>query len=211
MYRVLICDDHPVTRAGIREFLEEDPRIAHVGESATADEALARIRQEPWHLVLLDICMPGRSGLDVIAGIRAAGNGVKVLIVSSLPERQLAIPALRAGADGFLAKADAPRDLLHAVRMVIAGGRFLSPALVEVLAEELCDENRKRPAHDQLSAREFQVLCKLASGRTLRIIAEEIGLNIKTVRACRTRILRKMRFSANADITVYAYREGLIP
>ncbi len=194
MYRVLICDDHPVARAGLRAFLETDPLIRSVGECATTTELLASVRALAWDLVVLDICMPGRSGIDAIKDIRSLSEGTRILMVSFLPDSQMAIPVLRAGADGYLSKADDPRGLLMAVHRLMAGKRYVSSPVTEVLAANL-DEARDRAAEEQLTPREFAVLAKLASGRSLRAIADDLGICLKTVRDCRTRILRKMRFN----------------
>lgn len=209
MSRVLIADDHAVVRAGFRQFLEADPTISAVGEAASGNETLDCLRRQDWDLVLLDIHMPDRSGLDVLRYIQTGHPGVRVLVMSGLPEQQYAVNVLRAGASGYLSKDSSPDELMKAVRAVLAGRRYISTALAEILVADLDGESDK-PLHARLSAREFQIFCKLAAGRGVSDIANELSLSVKTVSTYRSRILEKMSFSANADITSYALRNGLI-
>ena len=209
MSRVLIADDHAVVRAGFRQFLEADPTISAVGEAASGNETLDCLRRQDWDLVLLDIHMPDRSGLDVLRYIQTGHPGVRVLVMSGLPEQQYAVNVLRAGASGYLPKDSSPDELMKAVRAVLAGRRYISTALAEILVADLDGESDK-PLHARLSAREFQIFCKLAAGRGVSDIANELSLSVKTVSTYRSRILEKMSFSANADITSYALRNGLI-
>lgn len=209
MSRVLIADDHAVVRAGFKQFLEADPAISAVGEAASGNETLDCLRRQDWDLVLLDIHMPDRSGLDVLRYIQTGHPGVRVLVMSGLPEQQYAVNVLRAGASGYLSKDSSPDELMKAVRAVLAGRRYVSTALAEILVADLDGESDK-PLHARLSAREFQIFCKLAAGRGVSDIANELSLSVKTVSTYRSRILEKMSFSANADITSYALRNGLI-
>ncbi len=209
MSRVLIADDHAVVRAGFKQFLEADPTISAVGEAASGNETLDCLRRQHWDLVLLDIHMPDRSGLDVLRYIQTGHPGVRVLVMSGLPEQQYAVNVLRAGASGYLSKDSSPDELMKAVRAVLAGRRYVSTALAEILVADLDGESDK-PLHARLSAREFQIFCKLAAGRGVSHIANELSLSVKTVSTYRSRILEKMSFSANADITSYALRNGLI-
>ena len=209
MSRVLIADDHAVVRAGFKQFLEADPTISVVGEAASGNETLDCLRRQDWDLVLLDIHMPDRSGLDVLRYIQTGHPGVRVLVMSGLPEQQYAVNVLRAGASGYLSKDSSPDELMKAVRAVLAGRRYISTALAEILVADLDGESDK-PLHARLSAREFQIFCKLAAGRGVSDIANELSLSVKTVSTYRSRILEKMSFSANADITSYALRNGLI-
>ncbi|MGO8828843.1 MAG: response regulator [Steroidobacteraceae bacterium] len=209
MSRVLIADDHAVVRAGFKQFLEADPAISAVGEAASGNETLDCLRRQDWDLVLLDIHMPDRSGLDVLRYIQTGHPGVRVLVMSGLPEQQYAVNVLRAGASGYLSKDSSPDELMKAVRAVLAGRRYVSTALAEILVADLDGESDK-PLHARLSAREFQIFCKLAAGRGVSHIANELSLSVKTVSTYRSRILEKMSFSANADITSYALRNGLI-
>jgi len=209
MAKVLIADDHAVVRAGLRQFLEEDRSITEIGEASTGREALEALRAGRWDLLILDINMPDRSGLDILSHIRAAGYNTRVLVMSGLPERQYALNVLRAGARGYLSKEGAPDELLKAVRAILDGRRYVSPALAELLVAEL-DQDADKPLHARLSEREFQVLCKLAAGRAVSDIAGELCLSVKTVSTYRTRVLDKMHLETNADLTTYALRNGLI-
>jgi DNA-binding NarL/FixJ family response regulator len=206
---VLIADDHAVVRAGIRQFLQEDAAIKEIGEAATGRETLDQLRAREWDLVLLDINMPDRSGLDVLRHIQSGHPQVRVLVLSGLPERQYALNVLRAGAAGFLAKDAAPEELMKAVHTVLAGRRYVSASLAELLVSDL-DGNQDKPLHDGLSTREFQIFCKIAAGRGVSEIANELSLSVKTVSTYRTRILEKMKFTTNADLTSYALRSGII-
>lgn len=209
MATVLIADDHAVVRAGLRQFLEEDRGITEIGDASTGREALDALRQRRWDLLILDINMPDRSGLDILSHIRAAGFSTRVLVMSGLPERQYALNVLRAGARGYLSKDGAPEELLKAVRTILEGRRYVSPGLAELLVSEL-DQDIDKPLHARLSEREFQVLCKLAAGRAVSDIAGELCLSVKTVSTYRTRVLEKMHLETNADLTTYALRNGLI-
>lgn len=209
MASVLIADDHAVVRAGLKQFLDEDSNIVEVGEAATGNETLDQLRAKDWDLVLLDINMPDRSGIDVLRHIRSGFPRVRVLVLSGLPERQYALNVLRAGASGYLAKDAAADELMRAVHTVLNGRRYVSASLAELLVEDL-DGDHDKPLHDSLSAREFQIFCKLAAGRGVSEIANELSLSVKTVSTYRTRILEKMKFTTNADLTSYALRSGII-
>jgi DNA-binding NarL/FixJ family response regulator len=209
MARVLIADDHAVVRAGLKQFLVEDRAISAVGEAATGRETLDRLRAETWDLVILDIGMPDRSGIDILQQIRSVHDRTRVLVLSGYPERQYALNVLRAGASGFIEKGTAPEELLRAVRAVLQGRRYVSSTLAEQLVGEL-DGDADKPLHARLSEREFQVFCKLAAGRAVSEIAAELCLSVKTVSTYRSRILQKMSFETNADLTSYALRNQLI-
>ncbi len=209
MARVLIADDHAVVRAGLRQFLVEDRGISAIGEASTGRETLDRLRAESWDLVILDIGMPDRSGIDILQQIRAVHDRTRVLVLSGYPERQYALNVLRAGASGFIEKGTAPEELLRAVRAVLQGRRYVSATLAEQLVGEL-DSDADKPLHSRLSEREFQVFCKLAAGRAVSEIAAELCLSVKTVSTYRSRILAKMSFHTNADLTSYALRNQLI-
>ena len=209
MSQVLIADDHAMVRAGIKQFLAADSTIEMIGEAASGNETLDLLRQQSWDLVLLDIHMPDRSGLDILKHITSGYPSVRVLIMSGLPEKQYAVNVLRAGASGYVSKDGDPEELLKAVRTVLAGRRYVSATLAEMLVADL-DGNPDEPLHARLSSREFQIFCKLAAGRGVSDIANELSLSVKTVSTYRSRILEKMSFKANADITSYALRNGLI-
>jgi DNA-binding NarL/FixJ family response regulator len=209
MARVLLADDHAMVRAGLRQFLEEDRSITEIGEAASGTETLDRLRANRWDLVILDINMPDRSGLDILRHIRSGYPDTKVLVLSGFPERQYALNVLKAGAGGYLAKDCAPEDLLKAARAVLQGRRYVSAGLAEQLLADL-DHNAEQPLHRRLSEREFQIFCKLAAGRAVSSIAEELFLSVKTVSTYRARILEKMNLVSNADLTAYALRNGII-
>ena len=209
MSTVLIADDHPLVRAGIRQCLQEDSSIREIGEASTGQQTLERLRENRWDLLVLDINMPDRSGLDILKYVRTGFPDTRVLVVSGFPERQYAVNLLRAGASGYLPKESAPEELLKAVHAVMAGKRYVSANLAELLVNEL-DVDNDKPIHSQLSDREFQIFCKLAGGKTVSDIAAELFLSVKTVSTYRSRVLEKMRFQSNADITSYALRNGLM-
>ncbi|HYA47148.1 MAG TPA: response regulator transcription factor, partial [Burkholderiales bacterium] len=166
MANVLIADDHAMVRAGLRRWLEQDGAIETIGEAASGSETLQQLRDGAWDLVVLDINMPDRSGIDILAHIRSGYPKARVLVISAFPEKQYAIYALRAGAAGYLAKDQAPEDFMRAIHALLAGRRFVSATLAEMLVGAL-DEPTDQPLHATLSQREFQILCKLAVGRSV--------------------------------------------
>ena len=209
MARVLIADDHAMVRAGLRQWLEHDPAVDAVVEAASGAETLQQLRESPCDLVVLDINLPDRSGMDILRHIRSGHPATRILVISAFPEKQYAIHALRAGAAGYLAKDQAPEEFRRAVHTVLAGRRFVSATLAEMLADAL-DEPADRPLHAALSQREFQILCKLAAGRSVSEIARELCISVKTVSTYRARVLEKMQFDSNAELTAYALRNGLV-
>jgi len=209
--RVLIADDHAVVRAGYKQFLEAEPSITEIGEAASGSETLNALRRKEWDLLLMDIHMPDRSGLDILKHVTSSYPDVRVLIMSGLPEEQYARNVLRAGASGYLSKDGSPEELLKAVRIVLNGRRYVSAALAESMAADLENpRDQNQPLHTALSTREFQIFCKLAAGAAVNRIADELSLSVKTVSTYRSRILEKMSFTSNADMTSYAMRNGLI-
>jgi len=210
MSRVLIADDHAVVRAGLRQLLGADPAIGDIGEAESGQQTLDRLRESAWDLLVLDIAMPDRSGLDILKHVRSGFPETRVLILSGFPERQYGINVLRAGAHGFLGKESAAEELIRAVHTILAGRRYISPTMSELLISEIDGNDAGQPIHAQLSEREFQIFCKLASGSSVSEIAKELCLSVKTVSTYRSRVLEKMHFKTNADITSYALRNGLI-
>ena len=211
MSRVLIADDHAVVRAGYKQFLEVDPSVSEVGEASTGNETLDMLRRKEWDLLMMDIHMPDRSGLDILRHVKSGYPDVRVLIVSGLPEEQYARNVLRAGASGYLSKGSSSEEFIKAVRTVLLGRRYVSATLAEAMAADLENSrDQNQPLHNALSTREFQIFCKLATGAAVGGIGEELSLSIKTVSTYRSRILEKMGFSSNAEITGYALRNGLI-
>jgi len=209
MATVLIADDHALLRSGIKQLLAGEGAIKKIGEASSGREALQQLQAERWDLLILDINMPDRSGIDILRHVRATHADTRILVLSGFPERQYAVNVLRAGASGYVNKEMAPEELLLAVRAVLQGRRYVTPALAELLVNEL-DADHERPAHTQLSEREFQIFCKLATGRAATDIADELCISVKTVSTYRSRIFEKMGFTSNADITAYALRNNLI-
>lgn len=209
MATVLIADDHAMVRAGLRRWLEQDRSISTIGEAASATETLQQLRDAAWDLVVLDINLPDRSGIDILRHIRTGHARTRVLVISAFAEKQYALYALRAGAAGYVAKDQPPEELLRAVHVVLAGRRYASAALAELLVDAL-DEPTDQPLHAALSQREFQILCKLAVGRSVSEIARELCISVKTVSTYRARVLEKMKFTTNADLTTYALKNGLM-
>jgi two-component system, NarL family, invasion response regulator UvrY len=207
--KVLITDDHAVLRRGLRQILEDGFGKIQFGEAANAGEAIAHVAKEHWDLVVLDITMPGRSGLDALKEIKALKPNMRVLVLSVHSEDQFAVRVLKAGASGFLNKDSAPEELVKAVRKVLAGGRYVSASLAEKLAFNLDHPSDLMP-HQKLSDREFQVLRMIGSGKTVSEIAEELGLSVKTVSTYRARILEKMNLNTNAELTRYAFENKLV-
>jgi two-component system invasion response regulator UvrY len=209
MIKVLVCDDHVVVRRGLRQILAETPDIMVGGEAGTADEALLLLRRESWSAVVLDINLPGASGMDLLSRIHKERPSLPVLVLTVYSEEQYAVRAIKAGAAGFLTKESAPDKLIEAVRKVAAGGRYVSAELAEALASLLAGEGKGMP-HERLSDREFEVLKMLASGRTVSQVAQDLSLSVKTVSTHRMRILKKMNMKTNAELTHYAVRNGLV-
>ena len=207
--RILIVDDHPIVRQGLRQTLADAAQIGEIAEAATPQEALDLVRQREWEAVILDIGLPGRGGLDVLKDIKREVPRLPVLILSMHSEDQYAVRALRAGAAGYLTKEAAPKNLIDAIRKVAAGGRYVSPELAERLATELTVD-AARPLHASLSDREFDVLRSIASGQTVGEIADRLSLSVKTVSTYRTRILEKMRLKNNAEMMHYVHTNHLL-
>ena len=208
MTRVLIADDHALFRAGLRQFLVDALPSAEIGEAASGNEVLTCLQRQGWDLLVLDINMPDRTGLDILRHVKAGHPGTRVLVLSGYPERQYALNVLRAGASGYIAKDAAPEDLLKAVRMVLQGRRYVSENLAELLLLDM--DRADKPLHTLLSDREFQIFGKLAAGQGVSEIGRELCLSVKTVSTYRTRILEKMRMKSNADLTSYALRNEII-
>jgi two-component system, NarL family, invasion response regulator UvrY len=207
--RILIADDHAVFRRGVRETLREAFAKATFGEAETAEETLEFVRRSTWDLLILDISMPGKSGLDILEEVKRLRPRLPVLFLSMHPEEQYARRALKAGAAGYLTKESVPEELKAAVRKVAAGGRYVSVSLAERLAYDL----RRRadtPAHELLSDREFQVLRMIGAGKTVKDIADELSLSVKTVSTYRSRILEKTGMRTTAELIRYALQEQLV-
>ena len=209
MHRILIVDDHAIVRAGLKRILEDELSGTTVGEAGNAEEAVARLEAESWDVIVLDISMPGRSGLDLLPEIRERWTEARVIVLSSFGDPQFAIRALRDGASAFLTKEHAPRELLDAIRTVGSGRRYVGTALAEQLASHVARDRAAAPL-DTLSRREFEVFRRIAAARSLSEIAADLQLSAKTVSTYRARILEKMAMRSNAELMQYAIRNGLV-
>ena len=209
MLRILIVDDHAVVRRGLRQILTEELSISDLGEAQDAEEALKLIWKHVWDLVILDINLPGRSGLEALTEIKQQRPELPVLILSVHPEDQLAVRILKSGASGYLTKDSAPEELAQAARKVLDGGRYVSANLAERLVVELQASADKQP-HETLSDREYQVLCLIAVGKTVTEIASDLTLSVRTISTYHTRLLEKMRMNTNAELIAYAVRNHLV-
>lgn len=209
MIRLLVADDHPVVREGLRRILDETPGMRVVGEARDGDEVLEQVGRQPADVLLLDVSMPGPGFLGVLEAVRVREPTLRVLVLSVHPEDQYAVRALRAGAAGYLTKDHSPEALVEAIRKVALGGTYMSAAVAERLARGL-RADAGVPAHEALSDREYEVLCFLGSGRTVKDIAATLGLSVKTVSTYRSRLLQKMGFEANSDLVRYVATHGLL-
>jgi two-component system, NarL family, invasion response regulator UvrY len=206
--RVLIADDHPVVRRGLRQILEEEPDIRVGGEASDAEEALAQLRSDGYDVVVLDLSMPGVHGVDLLQQLHEQRPELPILVLSIHPEEQYALRCLKAGARGYIHKQSAGDELVGAIRTVIAHRRYLSETLAESLLSEAAPD--RRAPHESLSTREYQVLTRLAAGRTVTDIAAEMKLSVKTVSTYRARMLEKLGVGSNAEATRYALEHQLL-
>lgn len=210
MIKVLIADDHAIVRSGLKQILDETGGEIQVqGEAANGREVLEKINAQNWDVLVLDITMPGRSGLDILKDIRQLQPKLPILILSMHAEEQFATRMLKAGASGYLNKESAPEELVKAIRKVCTGGKYVSPAQAERMVSELTGHGDKAP-HELLSDREYEILCLIASGKTATQIARQLCLSVKTVSTYRSRILEKMKLETNAQLTHYAIKNGLV-
>ena len=209
MTRALIVDDHTITRAGLRRILSEPPQPIIVGEAANGAEAVELVMSQQWDIVMLDISLPDRSGLEVLKVIKKARPALPVLVLSMYPVDQYALRVLRAGGAGYLTKESAPDQLLEAVRRVISGMRYITPEVAECIAQDW-NRNPVQSAHETLSDREFEVMRLIASGKSVGDIAKDLSLSVKTVSTYRTRVLQKLALRHNAELTHYAVINNLI-
>jgi len=207
--KILIADDHPIVREGFKQVLSETSDMFVSDEASNGQEALNLVHKNKYDVILLDISMPGRNGLEILKDLKSEYPSLPVLIVSIYPEEQYAVRAFRAGASGYLTKASAPNELIAAIRKVSKGGRYISSSLAEKLTYYLDADATKSP-HETLSDREYQVMMMIASGRTVTEIAEELFLSAKTISTYRSHILRKMKMKNNAEIIIYAVQNNLL-
>jgi DNA-binding NarL/FixJ family response regulator len=209
MIRALIADDHAVVRQGLKQILGDTPEMLVAGEATNGQEVLDKVRAEPWDVVVLDISMPDRSGLDILKQLRSERPKLPVLVLSMHSEDQYAVRVLKAGASGYLTKDSAPDELVKAIRKVVSGGRYVSSFLAEKLAFEIGTDSSRLP-HETLSDREFQVLRLIAAGKSVTEIAAELYLSPKTVSTYRARMLEKMNLGTTAELIHYAVQNHLI-
>ena len=209
MLKILIADDFPIVRQGVIQALQEEGSLEKIDEANTGHEALEKIRANHYDVVLLDISMPGRGGIEVLKEIKALKPNMPVLMLSMYPEDQYAIRAMKAGASGYVNKTQDLKDLVEAVRKVASGRKYVSEELAENLAFSI-NRNLDQPLHKVLSDREFEVFRKIASGKTVSEIADEMSLSVKTISTYRSRILEKMTIKNNAEITRYAIQNKIV-
>jgi len=209
MMRILIADDHAVVRRGVKQIVSEESDMTLVGEARNAQELLKLTREQDCDVVVLDINMPGKSGLDALKELKSERPKLPVLILSIHPEDQYAVRALKAGAAGYMTKESAPEQLVEAIRKVYKGGKYISPSLAEKLAVSLIS-GAEGPIQEVLSDREYWVMRRIASGKTVSEIAQELSLSVKTISTYRARILEKMGMKTNAELTRYAIQNRLV-
>jgi len=207
--KIGIVDDHAIVRSGLRQFFEEEGDLEVVGEAASGRDAIDLVRKEEMDVLLMDLSMPGQTGIDALAMIRAKAPDLAILILSGYPEEHYALNLIRQGASGYLNKQCEPAEIVNAIRTVAQGRRYITPQVAELLAQQLNKPEAGEP-HEQLSEREFQVFLRLAKGETVGAIADALSLSVKTVSTYRTRIMEKMMLSSNSDLTYYALKNKLI-
>jgi two-component system invasion response regulator UvrY len=207
--RILIVDDHAILRAGVREMLSDEDDLQVVAEAGSAEEALQTLRNTAVDVVVLDITLPGQSGIDLLKQLRRDRPELAILVLSMHPERSFAVRLMRAGANGYVPKMIVPEELVKAVRAVGLGRRYITPIVAELLASD-CAADEEGPLHNRLSERELQVFTRIARGISPAVMANELGLSVKTVSTYRARILEKMAMRSNAEIAAYAVRNQLV-
>lgn len=207
--KILIADDHSIVRQGLKQIVNETDDLEVMGEASDGYDALQMVRKGKWDVLLLDISMPGLSGIDVLKRMREEKINLPVLILSTYPADQYALRLLKGGANGYLTKESAPEELVIAIRKASQGGNYISPVVAELLSENLISDH-KEASHKRLSDREFQVLCLIATGKTVTEIAEEFSLSVKTISTYRTRILEKMQMRKTSELIHYAIKNKLV-
>jgi two-component system invasion response regulator UvrY len=209
MIRILIADDHPIIREGLKQIIAQAADLALGGEATTGQEVLDKVNAEPWDVVVLDINMPGKNGLEVLRDLRRDRPTLPVLVLSIHSEGQLGIRALQMGAAGYMTKESAPKELLKAIRLVQSGHKYISPSLAEKLADSIGTDGTRHP-HEVLTNREFQVFCLLTEGKLHQQIAGLLSISVKTVRTHRSRIFEKLDVKNDVELTRYAFEHKLV-
>jgi two-component system invasion response regulator UvrY len=209
MLRILIGDDHPLFRRGVRELLTDELAPVEVGEAESGQEILRFVQKRQWDIVVMDVTMPGRCGPELLEDLKRSWPSLPVLVVSTHPEQQFAVRMFKAGASGYLSKASAATELVEAIKKILTGGKYITGSVGEQLASTIQGGTEKLP-HEHLSDREYQVLCMLAAGRTLREIADQLYVSVNTVSTYRSRILEKMHLKNNIELAHYAIRHSLV-
>ena len=209
MVKILIADDHIIVRKGLKQIISETSDMVVADEASNGQEVLDKVRKNGFDMILLDISMPGRTGLDILRELKTEKPKLPILVLSMYPEEQYAVRVLRAGASGYLTKESAPDELIAAIRKVSLGKKYVTPSVAERLAFDL-DIDSEKPLHETLSDREYQVLCLIASGKTVGDIADKLSLSAKTISTYRARILEKMNMKNNAELTHYAIQHKLV-
>ncbi len=208
--RILIADDHAIVRKGLKQLIREEYPSAQLAGAKDTEELMSKLMAEPWDIVICDLNMPGRSGLDALHQIRLSYPSLPVLIMCMYPEDQYALRVLKAGASGYLGKDNIHEDIIKAIRTVLLGKKFITPSVAEKLAQAFGSKNQELNLHEKLSDREFDVFKLLASGKAVSDIAEQLSLSVTTVSTYRARVLEKMNMKSNADLTRYALNNNLI-
>ena len=209
MIRIIITDDHPIFREGLKRIIEKTSDMVVADEASTGEELLGKVGEKSLDLVLLDIAMPGRGGLEILDQLKTTNPNLRILVLSMYPEERYAVRVLKSGAAGYLTKDEASDELIKAIRKISDGGKYVSPSLAEKWALDL-ELGGEKPIHESLSNREYQVMLMIASGKTLKEIVEELSLSVTTISTYRSRILKKMKLSNNAEIIYYAIKNGLV-
>jgi DNA-binding NarL/FixJ family response regulator len=209
MIKILIADDHAVVREGVKHILSEMPDMVIAGEAGKGQEVLEKVGKNEYDLILLDIAMPGRDGLEILKDLKLQKPKLPVLILSMFPEEQYALRALKSGASGYLTKDSIPDELIKAIQKIVRGGKYISSSFSEKMLFSF-DRDAEKPLHETLSDREYQVMRMIASGKTLKEIADELALSVKTVSTYRSRILDKTGMKNNVELTHYAVKHRLL-
>jgi len=209
MIKILIADDHPIVRKGLKDIIKETSDMAVTAEASSGEEVLGKALKNDLDVVVLDISMPGMSWVDILKRIKKERPELSVLVLSMFPEEQYAVQVFRAGASGYLTKQSTPDELLEAIRKVSKKRKYISASLAEKLAFDL-ENDTQGPPHETLSNREYEVMCLIASGNTVKEIAEKLDLSVKTISTYRSRILEKMSMRNNAELTYYAIKNHLV-